>query len=109
MTRQGTMAMNTKPEELSPATAFGAEWLAGRIDQFLTGMLSGRAGCAKLVGVKAATAVNTAPYNSTELLLERIGPVLVLTGGLLLPVLKNTGRIKPHRQLFQLSEFFVIR
>jgi len=91
MTRQGTMAMNTKPVELSPATAFSAEWLAGRIAQFLTGMLSGRAGCAKLVGIKAATAINTALYNSIELLLERIGRVLVVTGDLLLPVLKNTG------------------
>jgi len=85
MTRQGTMAMNTKPVELSPATAFSAEWLTGRIDQFLTGMLSGRTDCAKLAGIQSVAAINAALNNSA-------GRVLVVTGDLLLPVLKNTGR-----------------
>jgi hypothetical protein len=78
MTRQGTIAMNTRPVELSPAMAFSAGLLKECIAQFLTGIVSRCAGCAKLAGIQSVAAINATPYNRIELL---------LTGGLLLPVL----------------------
>jgi hypothetical protein len=55
-------------------------------------MLSGRADCAKLAGINAAAAMNTALYSNAELLL---GTALIrFTGDLLLP--------EPHRQVFAL-------
>jgi hypothetical protein len=40
--------------------------------QFFTGMVFGWTGCARLAGVKAATATNAAPCNSTELSFKNV-------------------------------------
>jgi hypothetical protein len=91
MTRQGTMAMNTKLEELPAAFALTPGSLDECMLQFLTGMLSGSADCATLAGIQATPTIHAAAYNPTEFSLERIvRAFIVVTGGLLLPVLKHT-------------------
>ena len=60
--------MNTNPAVL-PAAALLLDLLTR---QFFTGMLSAWTRCAKLAGIKAATATNTAPCSRTELSLENI-------------------------------------
>jgi hypothetical protein len=68
MTRQGVIAVNTNPEVLTAAL-----WsLDLRTDQFFTGMVSGSICCAKLAGIKVATAAHAATCKSSGLRLEQL-------------------------------------
>jgi hypothetical protein len=69
MTRQGVIAMNTNPEVLLTAAIWSLDLSR---DQFFTGMVSGWVCCAKLAGIKVATAANDAQCKSSVPKLEKL-------------------------------------